>query len=317
VKAANLMASFIIIPVAILMQGETALLFWGNNQVLWLAVVAVLIMAGLIIRLGLAHFQREYLLGREIDILNIRWMWKTFWGYFKGDAHSFLDWYRLSVGETLRKLRKPIVLLVILAIVGVGVTYAWSTVNLQTYLDSAKPEQLDELQKQFFGGGDSAAGGAQISFSYLFLHNVQAALLIGFFGMFSFGVLGVILYLLNTSVIGGLFGLLKIMGYGILPFFLAGVLPHGIFEIPALILSCAAVLHIGLVLVTPQAGRTIGEVMLEGLADWARVFIGLAIPLLIVAAVVESQLTPHLLFCAVSAPDAPSTWLMCAFDAIR
>ena len=67
VKAANLMASFIIIPVAILMQGESALLFWGNSQVLWLAVVAVLIMAGLLVRLGLAHFQREYLLGREID----------------------------------------------------------------------------------------------------------------------------------------------------------------------------------------------------------------------------------------------------------
>jgi ABC-type transport system involved in multi-copper enzyme maturation permease subunit len=46
VKAANLLASFIVIPVAILMQGESALLFWGNNQVLWLAVVGVLILAG-------------------------------------------------------------------------------------------------------------------------------------------------------------------------------------------------------------------------------------------------------------------------------
>ncbi|HEY9151810.1 MAG TPA: ABC transporter permease subunit, partial [Anaerolineales bacterium] len=38
VRAANLLASFIVVPVAILMQGESALLFWGNNQVLWLAV---------------------------------------------------------------------------------------------------------------------------------------------------------------------------------------------------------------------------------------------------------------------------------------
>ena len=45
VKAANLLASFIVIPVAILMQGESALLFWGNNQVLWLAVAGVLILA--------------------------------------------------------------------------------------------------------------------------------------------------------------------------------------------------------------------------------------------------------------------------------
>ena len=63
VKAANLLASFIVIPVAVLMQGESALLFWGNNQVLWLAVAGVLILAGLLIRVGLSHFQREYLLG--------------------------------------------------------------------------------------------------------------------------------------------------------------------------------------------------------------------------------------------------------------
>ncbi len=34
VKAANLLASFIIVPVAILMQGEAVLLFWGNEQML-------------------------------------------------------------------------------------------------------------------------------------------------------------------------------------------------------------------------------------------------------------------------------------------
>jgi phosphatidylserine synthase len=37
VKAANLLASFIVIPVAILMQGEAVMLFWGNETVLWLA----------------------------------------------------------------------------------------------------------------------------------------------------------------------------------------------------------------------------------------------------------------------------------------
>ena len=31
VKAANLLASFIVIPVAILMQGEAVMLFWGNE----------------------------------------------------------------------------------------------------------------------------------------------------------------------------------------------------------------------------------------------------------------------------------------------
>jgi uncharacterized membrane protein SpoIIM required for sporulation/ABC-type transport system involved in multi-copper enzyme maturation permease subunit len=301
VKAANLMASFIIIPVAMLMMGESSLLFWANNQVLWLAVVAVLIMAGLLVRLGLAHFQREYLLGREIDVLNIRWMARTFWGYFKGDAHSFLGWYRNSVGATLRKLRGPILLLVGLAAAGIGFAYFWAVDNLQNYIATIKPEQMAEIQKQLISVGDLSEVSSVLTFPSLFLHNLQVTLLIGFFGLFSFGVLGVILYLVNTSVIGALLGLFHLMGYNALPLIAAGILPHGIFEIPALILSCAAVLNIGLVLVTPQAGRTVGEVLIEALADWVRVAVGLVIPLLLIAAFVESNITPQLLMNAMSA----------------
>lgn len=300
VKAANLMASFIIVPVALLMQGESALLFWGNNQVLWLAVAAVLIMAGLLVRLGLAHFQREYLLGREIDVLNIRWMAHTFWSYFKGDAHSFLGWYRLSIGGTLLKLGKPIALLVVLAVMGTGIAYFWSVRNLQGYLDSAEPGRMEEIQRQFIGFGDFSDIGQEMSAPNLFLHNVEATLLIGFFGLFSFGVLGVILYLVNTTIIGLLLGLFKLMGYAPVPLALAGILPHGIFELPALLLSCAVILQSGLVLVTPQAGRTIGEVLIETLADWARVIVGLVIPLLAIAACIESYLTPQLLMNAMN-----------------
>ena len=295
VKAANLMASFIIIPVALLMQGESALLFWGNNQVLWLAVPAVFIMAGLMVRLGLAHFQREYLLGHEIDVLNIRWMARTFWNYFKGDANSFLGWYRDSVGGTLRKLRKPITLLVVFAVVCTGIAYIWAVGNLQGYLDAARPDQMVEIQKQLIRASDFSDVSRELTAPYLFLHNFEATLLIGFFGLFSFGVLGVILYLVNTTVIGLLLGLFQLMGYAPVPLALAGILPHGIFEIPALLLSCAVILQSGLVLVTPQAGRTIGEILIEALADWSRVLVGLVIPLLAIAAYIESHITPQLL----------------------
>ena len=115
VKAANLLASFIVIPVAVLMQGESALLFWGNSQVLWLAVAGVIILAGLLIRVGLSHFQREYLLGREIDVLNLRWAWSTFWGYFKGESASMWAWYRSEVRKVLRQLTLPVGVLVVLA----------------------------------------------------------------------------------------------------------------------------------------------------------------------------------------------------------
>jgi len=299
VKAANLMASFVIIPVAILMQGETTLLFWGNNQTLWLAVVAALIVSGLIVRLGLAHFQREYLLGREIDVLNLRWMARTFWGYFKGGAQSASDWYRSLFKVSLRKLRKPILAMVLLAVAGVAVSYFWADRNLQDYVQSADAERLTAIQEQILKLGNLDDVGSQFSAPALFLHNLQAMLFISLLGLTSFGVLGVILYLINIGVVGVLVGLFKVMGYNPLPLVALGILPHGVFEIPALILACAATLHIGLVLVTPQAGRTIGEILLEGLADWARVVVGLVVPLLAVAALIEAHVTPQLLLGAV------------------
>ncbi len=73
VRAANLLASFIIIPVALLIQVESVIMFWGNYATLWLLVFGMAVLVALLVRVGLAHFQREELLGREIDVLNLRW----------------------------------------------------------------------------------------------------------------------------------------------------------------------------------------------------------------------------------------------------
>jgi len=74
-----------------------------------------------------------------------------------------------------------------------------------------------------------------------------------------------------------------------------GILPHGMFEIPALIIASAAVLRIGVAMVTPQMGKSMGEVMIDLMADWARVFLAVVVPLLAVAAVIEAYVTPLLL----------------------
>ena len=114
VRAANLLSSFVVIPVAILIQGESILMFWGNNQILWLAVLGVTIMAVLMMRVGLAHFQREALLGREIDILNFRWIFRTFWKSFSGNSKNIVNWYLKEIPKTLSKLRISILLTVVI-----------------------------------------------------------------------------------------------------------------------------------------------------------------------------------------------------------
>jgi uncharacterized membrane protein SpoIIM required for sporulation/ABC-type transport system involved in multi-copper enzyme maturation permease subunit len=295
VKAANLLASFVIIPVALLLQGESVMLFWGNNDVLWLAVTGVIIVAALLIRLGIAHFQREYLLGREIDTLDLRWMWKVFLRSFVSGAHSLAGWYRSGVLPAMRRLALPMLLMAGAAIAGVWLGYDWVTVNVRTMIEHASPERLENISQGMRDTPTLAQMGASLTVPSLFVHNTRAVAVMLLAGLFSFSVLGILFFLLNMGLIGGVLALFALLGMSPVDLFFAGLFPHGIFEIPALMLGGAAVLRIGVVLVAPQAGKSMGEVMIDLLADWAKVFIGIIVPLLAVAAVVETYITPRLL----------------------
>lgn len=290
VRASNLMASFIIIPMALLIQGESVMLFWGNDQVLWLAVLGVTILAALLARVGIAHFHRETLLGREIDVLNLRWIAQTFWQAFKGEAKGLLDWYRTEVRKTLRKQGPAIILTLVIGVIAAVAGYAWMSAHA-----SSLPEEwnLGDLAGSLPVGVQAPLGG--ISFPFILGHNLRAMIIILFFGLFSFGVLGMLMYLLNAAVIGLVLAFMPTVGLSPLRVGLAGILPHGIFEIPALVLSSAAILYIGIALVTPRSQRTLGEVFIEAIADWTKIGLGLVLPLLTIAAAVETWVTPVLL----------------------
>ncbi len=300
VKAANLLASFIVIPVAILMQGEAVMLFWGNDQVLWLAVAGVTIIALLLIRMGIAHFEREYLLGREIDVINLRWIWKTFWQNFLSGARSLPQWYRMAVFSSLRRMMPAVFALVLVACVSVWLGYDWVMDNMPTVIAKASPEDLSKLEKGIRNLPDLASLRDHISAPFLFLNNTRAVVLIFLAGLVSFSVLGVLIYMLNVSLLGGVFAVLGLLGLSPAPVFAAGVLPHGIFELPALLFGAAAMLYFGVSIVTPQTGKSLGQVILERMADWTKIFIGLVVPMLLLAALIETYISPALLLNVLS-----------------
>lgn len=289
VRASNLMASFIIIPMALLIQGESVMLFWGNDQVLWLAVAGVTVLTLLLARVGIAHFQREALLGREIDVLNLRWIAGTFWKAFKGRAANLGGWYRSEVGGTLRRQFPTVVLTVVVGLAAAGIGYAWVSANSERVVSAFQSGELSGVLS------DTPIGATDLSFSTIWIHNLRATAVILLLGLFSFGVLGALMYLLNMGVVGIVLALVGVLGGSPWKIGLYGILPHGIFEIPALILSSAAILYIGLVLVTPRSHKTLGETLIEALADWMKVAIGLVLPLLTLAAGVEAWVTPVLL----------------------
>jgi uncharacterized membrane protein SpoIIM required for sporulation/ABC-type transport system involved in multi-copper enzyme maturation permease subunit len=302
IRAANLLASFVVVPVAFLLQGETVLIFWGNEDVLWYAIVGVALLATLLVRLGLAHFRREYLLGREIDTLNFKFIGQTFRERFTGKARSVGEWYRRELPVTLAQLRQPLAVVLALGIVAGIASYAWVVANVPAYI-SLTPERVLEFRTFITDNLTNLDSlGEQLPAPILFFHNARTIIVFLLLGLVSFGTLGLTLFIGNVALVGGVLGAAHLVQYSPLLVFLVGILPHGIFELSAVFLATAAMLKVGAQLVTPQPERSLGEILLISLADWFRIFIGIVLPLLAIASLIEIYITPLLIKLAFSAP---------------
>jgi len=291
VRAANLLASFIIVPMALLLIGESMIMFWARYHVLWWAIFGQVIIAWFLIRTGIAHFNREELLGQELDTLNLQWAWIVFKSAFIGQQGPFPEWWRMNVWRTLKTLKWPILLAVLFTIGGSLIGSA------QAEVFSIPADLLDweNLDKGFVSGVEEV--GAIRFFSIqgagmIFFHNLRAIALASLLGIFSFGVLGIISLMLPFSIIGYFTAIAGQTGLSPWVFLLGFVAPHGILEIPAIILTGALIIRLGLVLVTPNEQYTIGETWIRTLADWTRIILLVIVPLLLGAAFLEVYLTP-------------------------
>jgi uncharacterized membrane protein SpoIIM required for sporulation len=292
IRAANLLASFVVVPVAFLLQGETILIFWGNEDVLWYAIVGVTLLATLLVRLGLSHFRREYLLGREIDTINFKWIGRTFRDRFRGQATSILNWYRTELPITLKQLRQPLTVVIGLAILAGIASYLWVVENVPAYIDLS-PERIDEFRTLIADNLTNLDSlGERLPAPVLFYHNARTTVAFLLLGLASFGTLGLTLFIGNIALVGGVLGAAHLVGYSPLLAFAAGILPHGIFELSAILLATAAMLKVGAQLVTPQPDKSLGEILLLSLVDWFRVFVGIVLPFLALAALIEIYVTP-------------------------
>ena len=295
IRSANLMASFVVVPVAFLLQGETVLIFWGNEDVLWYAIAGVTLLSGLLVRLGLSHFKREYLLGREIDTLNFKNMYRVFRNRFVGGARTIFEWYRVELPVTMRQLRQPLVIVFLVGLVSIIASYAWVVVNVPEYVDIS-PQRAEEFRTFVAKNVVSLDRlDEQLPAPLLFFYNARTTVVFLLIGLFSFGTLGLTLFMVNFVLVGGVLGAAELVGFSPLLTFAVGILPHGIFELTAVILATAAMLKVGAQLVSTNTDKSLGESLLLSLADWFRVFLGLVVPLLAVAAVIEIYVTPVLI----------------------
>jgi len=266
-RAANLLASFIIVPTAMLLIGESMIMFWARYNVLWWAIFGQILISGLLVRTGIAHFNREELLGRELDTLNLKWSWQVFWRAFWGDVKSFSAWMRWEFTETLQRIWLPLLLVLIAFVLGA----LGGGQQAQIFVLPPELMNISNLQQGFvqeIEGFEALRFFSVESIPLVWVHNIRVILLATILGVFSFGVMGLIVLMLPFILIG--YFTVTAARAGISPgmFLTAFVLPHGILEIPAIALAGAAILRLGATLSTPAENRTISEALLHSFADW-------------------------------------------------
>jgi len=134
-----------------------------------------------------------------------------------------------------------------------------------------------------------------ISLMALFGNNLQATLTATVMGLMPFVYLPVFSLAVNGAVIGAVLALSEMMGMELWQMILLGLLPHGIFEIPAIMLGVA----MGLYLCRQMNGtlrKRPGTPKIEAvLPHLCRVALFGVVPMLAVAALIETLVTPLLL----------------------
>jgi stage II sporulation protein M len=182
--------------------------------------------------------------------------------------------------------RSWFILATVFFVAGTGLMYGGLTQNPELFsvLEETSLSMLQELGEEVFGG--HPLRGVAI----LFINNLRASMLVIILGLL-LGVVPLLSAIANGAILGAVAFSLAQEGIAPVPFLLAGILPHGILELPAVLLSMAFGLKLGYHIIFPLPGKkriqTLGSIFQE---------IGGALPiiviLLLVAAFLEVLVTP-------------------------
>lgn len=300
-RAANLLASFIIIPMALIIQGESVIMFLAPDAesptgigALWAIIIGMMVVAVLFLRVGNSIFNREELLGNVIDRLNIRGFFGKVFRYARAvddsgtPAKNIIEFYTRAIPHSLSQIRGSILVagivfliaFVVGAVIAMTPAYRFPLPSQNVLL--AQTSELDNLFPT-----------VTIPIGFIIDQNLRVIILTFLLGTFSFGVMGLVIPPITLGILGYISGSVFVAGYN--PIILAGsILPHGIIEITVLLIVSASALAMGAVVTRPPKGSTVGHAWTMRLGDCLKLFIGVIIPGLIIAAIIESTITPSI-----------------------
>ncbi len=266
-RAANVMASFIILPMSVVLQVEAALILLGRTELLWGFAGFMIVLAAVLLRMGLAGFSREALLAREVGLRNpLKRASAAFRAGFAQRPGLFrLVWLR----------RVPIVIAA--AGLPIGAAAGYLAAVTQVIPDSAVKPALSSLV------GAAGSGSSVDQALAIFGHNVFAFLLVPLIAVLTAGLSGFLLTFLPGFLLG------YAAASSSWSTALGGIVPNGLVEIPAAIIAGGLAIQIGAAAIHMEASGGWSARVLAASADYLRALRWL-IPALAVAALLEVRL---------------------------
>jgi uncharacterized membrane protein SpoIIM required for sporulation len=264
-RSANVMASFIILPMSVVLQAEAALILVGRGELLWGFAAIMLLAAFILLRMGLAGFSRDALLAREAgggrQLQRLR---RTALGALAGaPAVPRLLWWR----------RVPI--LISLAGLPAGAAAGWLAAAAHAIPAGVARPALGALIQVAQAPSPPAAA------ANFFAHNLLAILVAAVLAPFTVGLAGFLLTFLPGFLLGYAAGLSS------WALALSGILPNGLVEIPTAAIAGGLLIQIGASVIHMERRGGWSVRLLRAYAEFAVALPWIAAALL-VAAVLEA-----------------------------
>lgn len=149
-------------------------------------------------------------------------------------------------------------------------------------------QQVEQISQQL--AGQIISDNPALITLYLFINNLQACILL-FLGGATLGIFTLLVLAVNGMLVGAIVGL-QLPEQG--PVWIAAaLLPHGIFEIPAILIAGGLGFLLGEAILREAQGS--GDAAAEA-KRFGKTFLRVVVPLLMVAAVIEAFITPLIVF---------------------
>lgn len=179
-----------------------------------------------------------------------------------------------------------------------GVVIGGSNESFHAFLNG----QLEGLG-QLVETVDNSSNPTLFMMIVIFLNNAIKSILIMYLGAF-FGVVPVLFLLINGMIVGYLIKLTSMApeGYAVWELIFKGLLPHGIIEIPAIIIACAYGMKFGGLIFRASGSLLFARTKLPGVGREIEQFAIRTVPMMVIltvslllASIIESTITVWLL----------------------